>query len=47
MKLRDLPNIGAVLESKLLSAGIATVDELTELGSKEAFIRLLADDGSC
>jgi hypothetical protein len=47
MKLRDLPNIGAVLESKLLAAGIATVDELKELGSKASFVRLLADDESC
>ena len=38
MKLRDLPNIGAVLESKLLAAGIATVDELKELGDRKSVV---------
>ncbi len=48
MELHDLPNIGAVLESQLKAVGINTPNELREVGTKEAFIKLKAyDSGSC
>lgn len=48
MKFREMPNIGPVLEKQLLTAGIDTPETLKELGSKEAFRRILSiDEGAC
>ena len=38
--LSSLKNIGKEMEHKLTSIGIATAEELINLGSKEAFIKL-------
>ncbi len=48
-KLNDLPNVGKVLEQNLIAVGIQTPQQLREIGSKEAFvrIRLNADPGAC
>jgi DNA transformation protein and related proteins len=43
-KLSDLPNIGTVLEEKLIQVGIPHPAALTELGSCDAFIRLYTID---
>ena len=43
-ELRDLPNIGSVLEKLLKAAGIDTPEKLRELGVREAFIRIKALD---
>lgn len=40
MRLTELKNIGKEMESKLVSIGITNVEELKQLGSKEAFFRL-------
>ncbi len=47
--LRGLPNIGKTLEEKLIKAGIASADQLKEMGSLEAFRRIRAgvDTSSC
>lgn len=47
--LSSLPNVGKVLESNLNAIGIYTPEQLIEIGSKEAFmrIRLKVDDGAC
>ena len=39
-ELTSLRNIGKELERKLKSIGIATVEELREIGCEEAFLRL-------
>jgi len=39
-ELTSLKNIGKEIEKKLESVGIATAEELKEVGSKEAFMRL-------
>ncbi len=47
-ELSDLPNISNVLESKLNQAGIYTKKDLSELGSKEAFLRMkMYDSEAC
>lgn len=43
-QLTDLPNIGRVLAQALAQAGIDTPEALRQLGAKEAFIRLRAQD---
>lgn len=40
MKLAGVPNIGKTLEMELNSIGIQSVEELREVGSIEAIIRL-------
>ena len=40
LKLAKMPNIGKILEKRLLSIGITTSGELIEAGAEEAFIRL-------
>ncbi|MCL1873643.1 MAG: TfoX/Sxy family protein [Clostridiales bacterium] len=45
-ELIKLPNIAAKLESQLADAGITTVEELQRLGSREAWLRILARDPS-
>ena len=45
-ELSKLPNIAAKLESQLADVGITTVDELRRVGSREAWLRILAKDPS-
>lgn len=48
MKLTSLPNIGKIMAERLNEAGIYTVDELFDLGSKEAFMKMVAvDEEAC
>lgn len=48
-ELSKLPNVGKVLEEYLLQVGIETPEQLRQLGSKEAFIRirLQKDPAAC
>lgn len=39
-ELSSMPNIGKEIEKKLISVGIGSAEELTKMGSKEAFLRL-------
>ena len=39
-ELTSLPNIGQVLAQKLYQAGIASYDDLADLGSVEAYLRI-------
>lgn len=43
--LRDLPNIGKVLEERLIKVGIDDAETLKQVGSKEAFFRLRLREG--
>ncbi|MCL2299460.1 MAG: TfoX/Sxy family protein [Firmicutes bacterium] len=45
-ELTTLPNIAAKLEAQLADAGITTIDELRRVGSREAWLRILARDPS-
>lgn len=45
-ELAKLPNIAAKLESQLFEVGIETESELREVGSREAWLRILAKDPS-
>ncbi|WP_346657640.1 TfoX/Sxy family protein [Paenibacillus sp. YPG26] len=45
-KLSDLPNIGQVLEGKLIASGIKTPFQLIQLGSREAYARIRRHDSS-
>lgn len=45
-KLSDLPNIGPELERQLARAGVDTPEQLRALGSREAWLRIQADDPS-
>ena len=45
-ELSKLPNIGKVLEKQLNDVGINTVDDLINLGSKEAWLKIKEIDGS-
>lgn len=46
--LSSLPNVGKVLEKNLHSIGIYRPEQLVEIGSREAFIRIrLIDSGAC
>ena len=47
MELCKAPNIGKVLETQLNQIGINSVEELREIGSIEAVIRLNTIDKSC
>lgn len=40
MKLSKMPNIGTVLEKRLIEAGIDNSEQLKHTGSKDAFIRV-------
>ena len=43
-----LPNIGKVLEKNLNDIGVNTEEQLKNMGSKEAFIRIRQNDaGAC
>ena len=47
-ELSKLPNIGKVLEKQLNDVGINTNDDLINLGSKEAWLRIKEiDDSAC
>jgi hypothetical protein len=47
-KLSNLPNIGAELEKKLISAGIRTPDDLINSGAEDAFLKIrLSDHSAC
>lgn len=41
-----LPNIGEKLASQLEKAGIKTIEQLRKTGSREAWLRILANDPS-
>ena len=45
-ELTKLPNIAAKLEGQLADVGITTIDELKRIGSREAWLRILARDPS-
>ena len=46
--LSKLPNIGKVLEEQLNDVGINTVDELIDIGSKEAWLKIKEiDESAC
>lgn len=45
-ELTKLVNIGVVIEEQLNSVGITTYDQLKELGSKEAWLKIRAIDPS-
>jgi DNA transformation protein len=44
-KLSELPNIGTVMEKRLASVRIYDAETLRDIGSREAFERLLAYEG--
>jgi DNA transformation protein len=48
-ELSKLPNVGKVLAENLLAVGIATPEQLREIGAEEAFrrIRLQRDPTAC
>jgi DNA transformation protein len=45
-KLSDLPNIGKKLEEQLNEVGIETIEQLKEVGSKQAWLDVKAMDSS-
>jgi len=45
-ELVSLPNIAAKLEGQLADVGITTIAELKRIGSREAWLRILARDPS-
>ena len=45
-ELTKLPNIAKKLEAQLADVGITTVDELKRVGSRDAWLRILAGDPS-
>lgn len=45
-ELSTLPNIAAKLEAQLADVGITTIKQLQEVGSREAWLRILANDPS-
>jgi DNA transformation protein len=47
-ELSKLPNISTVIEEKLIDVGVSTRQELFDVGSKEAFMRVrLKDTTAC
>ena len=47
-QLRDLPNIGKVVENKLREVGIETPEQLKAIGAEQTLIRLkTVDKGAC
>ena len=47
-ELSKLPNIGAVVEEQLHQVGINTYDQLKEMGSRQAWLKIKAiDDSAC
>lgn len=49
MKISQMKNIGVVNEEKLEQVGIQTADELRNMGTETAFLKIrhLVDDGAC
>jgi DNA transformation protein and related proteins len=48
IKLMEMPNIGKVVAEKLIQAGINTPQELKEIGTEQAFIRISTiDETAC
>lgn len=45
-ELSKLPNIGKVVDEQLNQVGITTYDQLKEIGSKQAWLKILAIDPS-
>jgi len=45
-ELTTLPNIAAKLDAQLMDVGITTIDQLKEVGSREAWLRILDNDPS-
>lgn len=45
MRLSELPNIGKIMEKRLIAVGICNVEEFMEIGSKEAFTKLRLLEG--
>lgn len=45
-KLSDLPNIGKTLEDKLIRVGITTREDLINVGSEQALLRIRAIDNT-
>lgn len=45
-ELTKLANIGKVVEQQLLRVGISTPEQLREVGSREAWLRIQATDPS-
>ena len=45
-ELTKLPNIAAKLESQLADVGITTIEQLKQVGSREAWLRILFRDPS-
>jgi DNA transformation protein len=47
-RLSEMPNIGEVLEKKLIDVEIPTPEALKQIGSKEAFTRIkIIDNTAC
>ena len=47
-ELSKLPNIGKVVEKQLNDVGITTVDDLINIGSKEAWLKIKeVDESAC
>lgn len=47
-ELSKMPNIGKVVEKQLNDVGISTVDDLIDLGSKEAWLKIHEiDESAC
>ena len=49
MELRELPNVGPVLEANLRAVGIETAEDLRAAGACEAWLRIRTrvDSGAC
>lgn len=45
-ELAQLPNIGKVVEGQLNAVGITTYEQLKAMGSKQAWLKILAMDSS-
>ena len=45
-KLSEYPNIGPVVEKQLHQVGIDTLDQLQDIGSQEAWLRIQQIDSS-
>ena len=47
-QLSKLPNIGKIVEAQLIQVGISTPDELKNIGSREAWLRIRKiDESAC
>lgn len=47
-ELKDLPNLGPVIQAELARVGVTTPEQLRQMGSREAWLRLyMADPTAC